>query len=427
MNSSSARVSLGDQCATFVVRKPRWNTQSSINQRCRGKIKRLTYAPPPRAKVVYYAAFELEYEPGTQFYPFIMRTGSTAQGADTPGDIVRRFATHQRKAFQKFPELRNLPDLIWEAETDDQYSGYVLLIPPRTALYSTRANFFRSMGFEAFMESRLAVIGGRGTDTIETNVYGFWNESYDEQQEHVALFSVQEDEPLSTFLDEDDPLPRNVQVQIEALKYGLVPFEIPGGPQPTDEDSASALLTRMGLDFADTCNLQQNPLEVFPVEQTLPSGKHSSYLLLKNRKVENSSALLTFNMSNELLQAFRMPLNRKMIFFLNDVRSYKLQTDGNKRTDPFRNLYPVTIVCKDSGEASSWVEGRGYVPLLAVMNDAGTEKTVDSESTDFEVDTSSLTLEFLDYASRVITFQRDVILHVLFKFKPIIPPQISSS
>jgi hypothetical protein len=428
MNQTRAEVREGDSVATFEIRKPRWTTQSSIDGKCSGKIMRLTFEAPQGAKMQYMISITLRREPVHRLYSFKLLNGGPGRignpQVNTPPDVLKRFDAKFQLAELRFPEARVLPFLEHRRvrlPDGTLFPCYYVTLPPCSSLYTTDRQFLTALGFSplqyAAKRRQILLRSGQSTGR-EERVFGFFNYSETNNVTVYAENPMRPDQNLELYLGRDEELHREVQLQMELSDFRSILLPGDREEHPLDQETAIKQLNLLLRAVPGVCNLVVPPVLAYPMTGSgTDPNKYLSRIILVNRPVPNSNAWLEIEMPEYMLTCFELPSGKNLDFLLSVEREYHLEAGVVSRVDPFRGQYPVTILCKNYGEALSWVGGKGYVPLLAVMNDSGWDTSIYSEYTEFNTDTARLSLEFLNFASKPITFERDVNLHLLLKFK----------
>jgi hypothetical protein len=447
----------GSTAATFDVRKPRWSTQSSADRPCIGRIKRIVVQEAGAFSGRYELMVSLKRpEEEGSCYSFKIRNAPdkrtyAAPDVNTPIDIIRRLSPHFIDAAAHFPEAHRIPEIQYDSNNYDRFGAapYFIYLPARSAIYTTDEQFFRALGFhddqyDLGMYRKMMTESAR--NRIERRVYGFFNEDYNNYRRIEAAAYTRPDQTLDQFLDsltdeansertivegdeeedaeetvlkEYEKLTKIVILQIEMLDFDKVLIPGDGLEHFFDQEVGAAVLNTLTDSMRRACNLANQPVRA----RTHGSigrdpNTQTSFILLENRLVDNSSAWIEITLTREMNRRFSRLDDAPMLFQLKNRTEYQLLTTSSAKNDPFKFKYPVRIQSKNFGPVSSFVKELGYVHVMGIMYDGGWDNPLDAEWAEFRSDSSHLTLEFYDFANQQIVFPSAFILHLMLEFKP---------
>lgn len=435
MNYTTTLAQEGSNSAHFYVKKPRWSTASSIDKPCQGQLTHLSFETPATEPIVYHVMAVLEFEePERRMFARTMQNRGRRRVDNTPNDLVTRFRRLFAPAWDHFTEFRALPRLDYSLRERRFY----VEIPQYSSLFTTTEQFFRLLGFtevaglETLEEKTLQTPDG----DLVVRATGFFN---DAGTEPLVIFAEEERHPdvrINEFAyDEAFEYLTTFQMEVVERMEGEFIFDEDGILlRNTDLHTAMECLAGLGEAMADQFNLVKNPIRLRPLsgveedDQGTEIGAANENLGLKkfrlsNSAFHNSRLCLTLLFDDGTAKAFLIPAGRAFVFPLDDIRSHVLTATAGARVDPFKGLYPVKIIGRSFGASGSWAgDDLGYVHVLGKLRQGG---SIDPKKAVFEIDTGGLTLQFLDFASRVITFRRNIHLHLEIEFKEPPPPNTS--
>jgi hypothetical protein len=431
MNFTSATVRAGENSANFSVRLPQVSTESHLNCKYRGYPLRLWFEPSPLPDDVrYQMVFDYDLDPGSRVYPFILATHKSKDAADkhnTPPDVISRLDVHRKAYIKIWPEFKEHPLIYYDQDTNRAEPGYVVQLPPRTAIYTTNRQLWYSMGFRSKVVEDQRVIGGRGSKIAKSVVHGFFNMQKTRVLEIKADVYIMPGQKLEDFLEEgqtrkaaEASMPARTQLQVEFLDLEGVNLTYGGGAgYPADADTMIDRIREICKAFTDQYNLATNFIDCYPV--TAGGNSKSGNLVLANRAMVGSKMQMSLRFGRELAQSLRLPAEHALIFALGTTRSYVLSLDDG-RSDPFSGHYPVMVFSPGTGDPGNYVEGLGRLPFFACISELGSggERKIYTEGVPFETDFSNLQLIFTDHSLKRIAFKKEAVMHLLLKFKPVI-------
>ena len=404
MNVTYATVRPGDASATFTISLPKWGGLESINTRNLGKPRQITFSPGEPPLIEYMITATLEQ--GIRFFPFRLLTPTRKSWE--AAEIGSRLAKNESKL--AYPLQRRLPELYFnDAEEDDMH--FVVSLPPNTAFYTTNNLFFSAIGYDGHpaLEKDIREIGGRGTRVVQKDVYGFFNET-DQFQEIRG-----ESTPPNLVITDVFPnvrFPKSIQFQCQVNDVPEKVIRLPMNMRalPANRDMAVMVLTTLSEAIRIKFDLKENPFEI-------AAGVSPKTLLWSNRATENEKAKIVVHFPGDLAQKFGFTPVTALTFKLDTPRTYTLEFQSQPE-DPFSKLYPVTAKVNSFGNSVSYVEGFGYLPILAVFNDQlGQCPPIITNGLMFNADKTYLTVEFIDKDRQIITFQHHYTISMLFSFQ----------
>jgi hypothetical protein len=416
MNVSRAKVRAGESLASFEVRLPRWNSDSTIENKCSAKLVSLagSVPEPKKARVTVHAkmdrsekryAFRLmaPYSEGTLTKP-------DHKSVEKIGELM---ANHFDSVARAFPLVEH-DMLFWHDSSDPRKQLMRLNLPPYSGFYTTYEYWWPSLRFMDY-KTKERVIGGRGAGNFQvtTKVYGYWNETED------PVVIVSDDvlpantsmRVLLTALFEDAPVaPGSVQFQAEVDSWPEQEFVSDGEVEMTVEGVTEAF-DKVFEDVRKKMNLAYRPL--------LTHISSEGTLSLTNFVVERRAdyfSTFTVRFGTELASDLGLP-DTPLKFQMDLVKHLPLTGVKRKLSDPFEGRYPVIMVCRNVGEAVSYVEGLDFVPILGLLKGATTPPTPFPMV--FSTDRQWANFEFFDKAMSKVVFVDDVELHLLLEFTPV--------
>lgn len=405
-NQTHATVRRGDTCASFPVSLPRSNGISSVNKRhratpanllCTGQAGNIDYS-------VFYRA-ELDKRTAS----FSVMTG--ARQRTSAQDMDRKMQGHFADIGSKFPLLH--PRLLPRIEYDDEMvhaERFQLVLPPRTAIYSTSELFFPSLGFRDHPNLRVLwkQVGNRPT-TAQTRVYGFYNAS---ETDSFIVESTEIMPPKMTMAERLGdgavfPNQMGVQLQMERLNFReLYLANNEGLNVPVNLTEAVNHLTLLLEQARIAAGLTMNLIDVV-------AGTGNT-IYLTNRVFPEGGVSLTLFFPIQVSRALGLRDMQVLNFNFDVVRTFELNVK-DKVPDPFQGRYPVHAVMCGFGEANSYLEGVGTVPIFATLIE-GRKKPL-SDGAVIQNDRTYLTLEFRDREGERIAFQDAYVISMLLNFK----------
>jgi hypothetical protein len=421
MNLTTTFIRSGDSSADFRVTLPQWTDLGSINTKCRGKVHSLSFtAPPHKAPDALRYGLHCQAEMEDNTYPFHVKTDRAASNTTTI--LNEKLDAHFRKAAEHFPLRRFLPLLYYvpdDVEPDDPH--FEVYLPPRSRLFTSSEVFFAGLGFtgkppEVGSGQRAPSmapaaftgdIGGRQRPVaVNTQCYGFFNDTDD----HTITFradKMSKGESLDSVLGKNVVVPRTVQLQVEFDRTRTVLVQT-DEPLPATPEGAVLALTELFEESARVCNLKHNLMEA-SVSKT-----NRNHVVVKNRTLEGAKTTLWLRFDDRTASVFDVTPRALMAFPLALPRTVTFEMQAG-RQDPLKGRGPVTVVAHGYGDAKSWIQGRGYVTVLGVLDEKKGFYTLDLGLL-FHTDQTVLKLEFLDNTFQPIQFAHDVHAHLILNF-----------
>ena len=412
LNQTKAQVKRGDSSATFPVKLPRWAGEDALNTKCWGTPEYLvasrTNMTVPRIRYIWQYYFRID-QPR---YPFVVKTVMTINR--TASSIGDRLATHMERVSEAFPLQLSVPYLYYDT-SDENDPHFALRLPPKSCMVSNHELFFAGLGFLPDIEGVDApqdgqfYMGGRGRRTKMTRTWGFSNEKPTKNMNFrgVTMGPNVFMDAVSGAAETEFPKEMQVQAELFEVTQDHTPrFVYLDGGVRADANVHTAITAFEALaeKVKQYCNFKFNMIDV--------SSDGKQEMTMTNRAVIGSGVTIVIIFDNEISDVFDMPRRRSHIFNLETIRSYYFKFP-DPQIDPLTRYYPMSLISVEVGEAKSWIEGRGYVPLTAVMRD---KRTMISTGAAFNVNQSHLTFDFIDSSGEKIVFQQDLQLDLLLKF-----------
>jgi hypothetical protein len=421
-NLTRAKVREGSSSATFNIRLPRWSGMAEVNTKSRGKPVFLTPVRQAPKTINYEAAATVTHT--THKFPFRMEDLFDLRAEKTVNDLVRLMQGHMDDVGSCFSSMVEMPRLYLELDKETNTDHLVIIIPPNMAFYTTYADFWAYLGFRKMdVTDSTEEIGGRGTRQIMTRVFGFVNKSQIEQKftSRVLLYGITK---LTLLSDFDKRAPNRIQFQVQIYDGEPVAVFRPPGQTPLTASTRDIVVGLEGLleDLRYRTNYATNLIEVSI------NNRDPEKLYLSNRVVtdvnlqgqdtpRDYSTKLHLQFGPDLCKALGIKDTQVFSFDVEVPRTYsfKLKGGGDQDSDPFQGRYPLTMISQSMGQAHSYIEGLGYIPLMAVIHDQ--KRPIYSRGFEFETDNFNLTIEFYDKAMQKITFEEDLELILLIEFQ----------
>jgi hypothetical protein len=416
LNQTSAVVSAGSSSATFKIRLPRWTGEDSLNTACLGVPRYLVVSPSRPRQIRYALTYFFRLAEPT--YPFVLKTRG-AGISRTMEDVSNRLTVHMENVARAFPLQASVPSLYYDTK-DDNDPHWEVRLPPRSAIYSSDELFFSGLGFlEGYPlevdepQESVAMIGGRNRRKKVARVWGFYNHSYDEVFPFRGVKAGPGVTMDSLALAVADDFPADMQVQAELFEVTnvtdrrVVTLEDDGNRSAASLGTAVTALETMLETVKFELNLRYQLIDV------ATDGQEE--IVLSNKPLVGTGCTIILIMDDEMSEAFQLPRQRSFIFYIDAPRSYSFRVPS-AAPDPFKGCYPVTVVSQGFGPVVSWVEGLGYVNLFGVLREGGDRKAVESEGSEFDVNQTFLTLQFLDSARQPVVFAAEHQLDLMMKF-----------
>jgi hypothetical protein len=413
MNMTKSTLRAGDSVARFEVRLPQWGALSSHNSKCQARLVSLSGSVPAtkKAKMKVSASFSRS----EKRYPFRLLAPFAPDNkfgtkAKTVGQVMGLLATHFGGVQEAFPLVEH--DLnLWLDDADPGNQLVTLNLPPWSAFYTTYEYWWSSLRFADY-RTESKKIGGRGSQSVTTRVWGYWNETREpmviKSEEPVPAEAVMN--ALLNVVHKTNLPPSTVQFQAEVENWPPLPFELDDEVELTAEGVTAGfdqLFEKVRLNL----NLAYRPL----LTHTTPEGRLSLTNYVVPRKPDYFSTF-TVRFDRDLALALGV-VDAPCHFQMDLVKHLPLAGIKRKFADPFEGRYPIMLVCTNHGEATSHVEGLEYVPILGVLTGMGTQLSPLPMA--FSADRQTAYIEFYDKSMNKLVFDVDVELFLLLEFTPV--------
>ena len=409
MNVTATQIRPGDTVVTFPVTPPLWTDVHSVASRSRGRLVSLSFTTPlEQAPVPYRMTCWTEFE--TPTYPFVLMTNAPKNNTATK--INERLETHRTHVADFWPLQAQHPRLAYLSDQlDPQDPHWELVLPPKTAFFTSSEVFFPGLGFtgkpplanKATPEVR--EIGGRMRRVMTTQCWGFANAAYD-QTVVVRGERMLPGQHMDTFLPDGTDIPASVQLQAEFLPMERMLIRL-ARPRPTDQDSLMAGLEEMLERARRVCGLRTNPMDL--------TGGHGNSVVISNRAQANTKTRFCFILGTHLADALKVPRAWKLSFDLAFRREVTIESTGG-RVDPFQGRWPVTVLVRSQAEAKSFVEGgRGYTGVAALWEERRPLLAVDL-GLEFQTNETRIHVEFLDGKRNTVVFEQALEAQLVLAF-----------
>jgi hypothetical protein len=431
-NLTKAKVRQGSSSASFNIRLPRWSGIAELNTKSTGRPVFLTPVKQQPKHITYEARATITHTKLN--YPFTMRDLFRERKPKNVSDLVRLMQKHMNNTGACFSSVVEMPRLSLELDPESNSEYLTMTIPPNMAFYTSYAEFWFHLGFRKMdITDTMEVIGGRNTRTITTRVFGFYNADQEEKI-FVSRKTLFASTLMNTLTNFSKTVPDPIQFQVHVGEYDneLVRVYSPTGATPLTAATRDMVLGIEGLleDIRYRLNYAANLIEV-SVNRNDPERIYLSNRVVSDVEPEqvelgaqqpepprDFSTKLHIQFGPELSQALGVAATQLFAFDLEVPRTYSFKLKGgggDQNSDPFSGLYPLTMISQSLGQAHSYVEGLGYVPLMAVIHDQ--TRPIYSKGFEFETDGINLTIEFYDRAMQKIIFQEDMELILLIEFQ----------
>ena len=403
MNLTRAIVQPGDRLATFPITLPRIDGPSSLSQRFRGMPKLLAFTTLGARDIEYSLQCSLRHDNPT--FPFVVITSN--KESNKASSLSRKMDEHFANVKKAFPLVEDLP-LIYYDSTDPDDSMFRIVVPPRTAVYSSNELFFAGIGFgdsPGFMYGGERPMGGRSKTVAVNNTWGFANETDDTQ--YWKGESMSAGLTMNAMVG-DVKFPAHMQVQVELLPipFRLVEMEDHRRLPAAQADAVAALSTLM-IGVKNKLNLKNDLFDVIPGED--------DQVIITNRQYESAGVTVVLKFNEEMSKEFNLSVEREMSFHLASARSIDFKAKIDKGS-PFESKYPVVMATCGFGDAVSWVEPLGYRSVFAIIHKRGDQEIILSQGGNFQTNNAYMTVEFVGKDKKVVTFDShmEISLNIFF-------------
>lgn len=421
MNRCTAKVSIGETRARFLVRKPRFSTVSKMHESSIALPVNLSWNSPT-IRTLNPGIYVSTIIP-RPLQPFTLRT-FTRPGEEDPTSRLDRFVArlHQRTSDMKplFPLHGAVPVLDWYGFTStgivDGHWRLKVSLPPQTEFYSTNPDIWNLLGFDnTQITSELRAVG---QDGVQKRVYGFLVDGADYQgyREIVSRFprlkSRSLGNELATGLKEYDDFDENLAAEMHFFVEfrDLADIYIMGQRIPDGNvENVVIGLTAVIHYLRRLLDLNVVPLEVGQ------DRDGESFTLTTSGGQPDANFALSLRFGPELRELFNAGAGGYAFAFEDAPRTYVF-TCKNSRRDPFEGLYPIYMSLVGHGEAENHFDSLGYVPIAGFIADGKQPQTILSNGIPIGPDMTVLNVEFYDYKNELFVFNRPMEFHLLLRF-----------
>jgi hypothetical protein len=406
ISALKTKVKKGESRAHFTLRMPRIGGQDKLNVSMAATVQSLT-ALVDHATILY--GLELVVRRPSNAYAWVME--KPFDDGVLTSSVARRLKEQAGKAKTRLNLTPSLPTLLWDDKTNPQKPCFVAKIPKGTALYSTWPYFWEIMGFEKGVEMVPDVTILSRPSTTVLVAYGFWNNTdVDVVSRGETIYDNISFSDLMLQLDDVEP-PAVVQLQLETLSETRATVVSPREVE-TDPATASKVLMSLLQDASLLCNLITNNLFLVTI------AEDGGAIELTNTEQTYSSATFEINFNAETAVLFKRTTIR---MDANESLEWELKTSTSKEGEPrdaFEGKYPVMLLLEGCGQASHYVEGRGYCATLGTLHEK--PQSVNAQTVYFETDMIGIQLECADSKYDTISFPENTTFTMILRLTPVV-------
>ena len=397
LSALKAKVQKGESIARFTVRLPRVGGLDRLNSSMEATVLSVTAVEEP-SPVVY--GLELSVKRPNHVFSFGLQN-PFGVGVQLVA-LARRLRDHFANARKQFSTSVNVP-LGYLDVSDPNGSRFILSVPPKTAIFSTWNGFWEMLGFSGHEKREDVAMVTRGASATFV-AYGFWNTGAetldltgDVMYANVAFADLLEGMLLEA------PATVQVQLQVEAEVSSTV---VAPSAYPPDLSNASRVLGLLLQEACEECNLATNTFTVVD---------EGTVLSVTNAAVANSRTTYEINLDKNTNPVFDG--DEQLSFEARAATEYEMKVTKTEIADAFSEKYPVTMLLQGCGQASHWIDGRGYCAVLGTCHEK--PKTVTSRVVLFETDMIGMQLECIDGNFETIAFKENCTITILLNLTPV--------
>jgi hypothetical protein len=391
-------VSKGASRAQFTVRLPRIGGYDLLNSSMSATVLSVTAVEEPVA-IVY--GLRLDVKRTDRFHSFVLSKPFAVGVA--PHNLAKRLRQHLLAAKTKFGVPANSDQLVPSVGFDAQTLRFSVRMPPGAGLYSAFEYFWDLLGVAGAEQRDKVDMTNKGVKAAHT-VYGFWN-----QTQAAVTLTGDPHYANVTFADFLHGLqvqsPDVVRMQVEVSAETFARVSTPG-PRSKDFFTASRVLEQLLNEASVKCGLDPDTF--------FATNEHDS-VSVTNRVLEGSGDeyKVTFEEDTALL------LDAVDISFeAGEAAEFEMKPPPVETRDAFAGRYPVTMLLQGSGQASHWIDTRGYCATLGTLHEK--PRAVDAQSVVFDTDMMGLQLEFIDRNYDTVLFREEVTMTMMLRLTPVV-------
>ncbi|CAM6055382.1 unnamed protein product [Sphagnum tenellum] len=318
----------------------------------------------------------------------------------TPNSLADRWRFHMNagRALEMNRVFELYPSVSLDV-TDPKQPFFVIELPPHSSIYGTYENLFVAMGLEpSDVQPRMM----RMTNDLKTTmIFGLSNRT-----DNKVIFKgapLMEGIEFSDITGETPPTSISMVILMENVDKSDIKLL---NKMATTKDKVILGLDRLLEEGRRRANLVVQPIELISVSD--------KGLLLANRPFAGCKSKIQLLLNEETSQALGLTYGLTIDFVLDQQRSFSAEVDS-VGDDPFKGLYPVTMLTSGFGVSDCWLEGRGYVPMLGVIMEG--ERPIQGEGVTFNTDRTFMTVEFFDKTLEQIAFQEETEIFLKLMFQ----------
>jgi hypothetical protein len=364
MHLSSTKVAPGPVTPSFPLHLRVWGPEPPGGRRFRASVVDLRVTTDSLLEFDYNIKMSLVSPAAYDvFQDFLLGLFNDA----VPRDVAGRFELFNHKVRKQYQHLKRVPYVRYDITpaTVGGVAGsvgrFVVSLPPYTSLYTDAVGLFETLGFNPPQLKKFDAAAMMNHVGPPTALWGFDNDSLDVVEQFGEELSTDGEamEDLYHGFAADKAV-ADPKLELRLLREPVT-LALEHKKPLTKLHVAEALSTILD-DGLRLLSLDENFLSV------VPAGR---FLVVRSREMaEDESVSKVVVELSETLARF-LQVESVMEFPLHESKAYQLEPKDE--ADFLDDHYPVYLVPEGPGDGTDWsfVEGRGFTSVMAVMKSPG--------------------------------------------------------
>jgi hypothetical protein len=397
LHQSSGKVGVGEMVVSFPLRFPHVVGRSDHpveGCRYRAAVASFRATSDEVNDSVYQAKMWLSFSGGDETYQ--SRFNRPFAVGMTPGQFGDRLVAFNDRAKSYYPYMSRVPSLRYD-ETSELLGNFTVTLPPFSCLYSDARGFWDTLGFSDLYRD---FPGAKMKNAAAAAVITGFSNRHAWETEFRGSDMVTVDPALSDIYEAFAGGAAVAQPKLEFRYFtDVLPMDL------AQKRALNKTAVSDGL-----ASLLDDGLRLLSVDE---SAVHFEFvgknLVFKSREFqrrvpgEGGTVTVYLQITGELKSFLKMTEDT-LAFPLDDPRSYQVEPRDQDEYDALEGHYPVTMLLQQ-GEASSYVEGRGFCSVLGVLREVD---DVIGSGTVVYGDCDELTVRFLDKKLRPVSVRESL-------------------
>jgi hypothetical protein len=390
-------VGRGESIATFVLRLPRMGGLERLNSSMQGQVQSLV-ALNATSTLLYGAAMRIT-RPNNLYAFQLLKPFDTAV---TIATLATRLKQHWTNATNFFVLAASVP-VIWFDKSDADDPHWRVRLPANSAIYSTNMHFWPVLGMEDAERREDIDITTRG-NVAAFVCYGYWNTTRVTRE--VRGEAHHKDVTFANMLEAIEiPPPAVVQLQVELTQQVAADLWAPDEAK-MDPYTAAETVQTLAIALGNILN--------FDVARVLTVQADNVSFRLTTAAVANSTIMMELTFAD--VTAAALQTQAPLVFQLGALAQHVVTPRLTELVDALLPHYPVLLVTRGVGDASHWIDGKGFVSILGAIHSAS--RPTDSQRVLFETDMCTIRLEFVDKHFETVVFRQDTNITLILQLSP---------